>query len=348
MTINKTIFTLIILLSSHVHAQQVSFHTFLSEHEKVERLDSASFGCPYEFIENENRYSKFLPPANDDCLCKQEDIRWQKGSYVEFKNFIAVALQRYCMNYQDGNNEWFMENDGFDYMLITYSRDGMMIDCKSIGHYGTAAYKIGIKASHDGKDLMVEQRTLDDCSLLVQYKNLEYTSCTRKYTLNSDGKIKESVTVAPHKEIVDVLSSVKQFSFEQFKAYFQRQDNPKIDHTLFTREGGDKELPFESCLALIPYPLDYNCWPRNIWWTAYQYIEDEEQFSFFVIKSCDTPKIGFYPYSDKMILEFHKDGTFKGARNVYHFDDNYFVDEDMQNNMITKTLKHIFAERARK
>ena len=56
----------------------------------------------------------------------------------------------------------------------------------------------------------------------------------------------------------------------------------------------------------------------------------------------------FYPYSDNMILEFHKDGTFKGARNVYHFDDNYFVDEDMQNNMITKTLKGIFAKRARK
>lgn len=117
-----------------------------------------------------------------------------KGSYVEFKNFIAVALQRYCMDYQDGNNEWFMENDGFDYMLITYSRNGKMIDCKSIGHYGTTAYKIGIKESDDGKSLVVEQRTLDDCSLLVQYKNLEYTSCTRKYTLNSDGKIKESVT----------------------------------------------------------------------------------------------------------------------------------------------------------
>ena len=290
MTINKTIFTLIILLSSHVHAQQVSFHTFLSEHEKVERLDSAAFDSPRGFIENADLYSNFLPPVSDDCLCKQEDIRWQRGNYVEFENFIAVALQRYCMDYQDGKDEWFMENDGVDNMLITYSRDGKVIDSKPLGHYGTAAYKIGIKASDDGKGLVVEQRTLDDCSLLVQYKNLEYTSCTRKYTLDSDGKIKERITVAPHKEIVDILSSVKQFSFDQFKAYFQKQNNPVIDHTLFTRDGGGKELPFESCLSLIPYPLDYNCWPRNIWWTAYQYIEDEELFSFFVIKSCDTPR----------------------------------------------------------
>ena len=270
MKLRLTILALKILVCSHVHAQQVSFQTFLSEHNKVEKLDSASFGSPYEFIESESLYSEFLPPANDDCHCKQKDISWQKGSYIEFENFIAVALQRYCRDYQDGNSKWFMENDGVDYMLITYSRDGKMIDCKTLCHSGTAAYAIGIKASDDGRSLFVEQKTLDDCSLLVQYKNLVYTSYTRKYTLKSSGKIKESIVVAPHKETVDVLSSVKQFSFEQFKDYFHKQVNPAINHTLFTSAGEDRELPFESCLFIIPDTLDHNSWPRDIRWIPCQ------------------------------------------------------------------------------
>ena len=282
MKIKKPIIVLMILLSSHVHAQKVSFQTFLSEHKEVEKLDSTSFGSPYEFIESESLYSEFLPTINDDCHCKQKGIRWQKGSYIEYKNFIAVALQRYCMDYQDGNDEWFMENDGFDYMLITYSRDGKMIDCKTLCHSGTAAYAIGIKASDDGRSLFVEQKTLDDCSLLVQYKNLVYTSCTRKYTLLSNGKINERITIAPHKETVDVLSSVKQFSFEQFKAYFHKQDKHVIDHTLFTMAEEDKELPFESCLFIIPDTLDHNSWPRDIRWIPCQYIEQKNLITFFI------------------------------------------------------------------
>ena len=344
MSINKTIFALIILLSSHVHAQQISFQTFLSEHEKVEKLDSASFGSPYEFIESASLYSEFLPPTNDVCYCKQKDISWQKGSYIEFKNFIAVALQRYCKDYQDCNDEWFMENDGFDYMLITYSRDGKMIDSKTLCHSGTAAYTIAIKASDDGRSLVVEQKTLDDCSLLLQYKNLEYTVSTSKYTIKSDGKIKERITIAPHKKTVDVLSSVKQFSFEQFKAYFHKQDKPVIDHTLFTMAEEGKELPFESCLSLIPDTVDTKGWPREICWNPCQYIESDDLFYFFFITDCRFPKKG-YPYVDFLVLEFHKDGTFKGARNVYHWsDDMADVDTDTRNTLVNKALKHFFAE----
>lgn len=341
MKLRLTILALKILVCSHVHAQQVSFQTFLSEHEKVEKLDSASFGSPYEFIESESLYSEFLPPANDDCHSKQKYISWQKGSYIEFENFIAVALQRYCSDYQDGNSKWFMENDGFDYMLITYSRDGKMIDCKTLCHSGTAAYAIGIKASDDGRNLIVEQKTLDDCSLLVQYKNLVYTSCTRKYTLKSSGKIKESIVVAPHKETVDVLSSVKQFSFEQFKGYFHKQVNPAINHTLFTSAREDRELPFESCLFIIPDTLDHNSWPRDIRWIPCQYIEQKNLITFFIIKDCSTPKVGVLPYADYMILEFHKDGTFKGAKNIYHWQDDSIADETTKNNQITKTLKSL-------
>ncbi len=201
MKLRLTILALKILVCSHVHAQQVSFQTFLSEHNKAEKLDSASFGSPYEFIESESLYYEFLPPANDDCHCKQKDISWQKGSYIEFENFIAVALQRYCRDYQDGNDKWFMENDGFDYMLITYSRDGKMIDCKTLCHSGTAAYAIGIKASDDGRSLVVEQKHWMIAACWFNTR-IWYTHRVRANTpLNQAGRLKKALLLPRTKRL---------------------------------------------------------------------------------------------------------------------------------------------------
>ena len=158
----------------------------------------------------------------------------------------------------------------------------------------------------------VQAETLCDCSLLLQYNNLEYSG--------------------------------EQLSFEQFKVYFHKHDIAGINHTLFTPSGERTELPFESCLSLIPDTLDHNCLPGNIWWIPCRYIEHEDFFYFFVIKDCSTPKIGFLPYVDYMILVFHKDGKFKGASNIYHWDDSMVVDEAVRNNSITNALD-IFTKR---
>lgn len=108
-----------------------------------------------------------------------------------------------------------MENDGTDYVLITYSYNGEMLDYKVVGHSGTA-YAIRMTAPKKGTGLVVEQKVLDDCSLLRQYKDLAYTISTHEYIVKSDGMIEKRSIDAPCKEIVDVMSSVEQFSFEQF------------------------------------------------------------------------------------------------------------------------------------
>lgn len=279
-----------------------------------------------------------LPQANEECRCAQENIRWQKGRYVEYKNFIAVTLQRYCSDYQDGNSQWFMENDGTDYVLITYSYNGEMLDYKAVGHSGTA-YAIRMTAPKKGIGLVVEQKVLDNCSLLRQYRDLAYTIYTHEYIVKSDGTIEKRSVDAPRKEIVDVMSSVEQFSFEQFQTYFQKWDKPYVDYTLFTSSKDQTELPFESCLSLIPDTLDHNCWPRDIRWLPCRYMENEKFISFFIIKECMTPKAGFIPYTDYLILEFHKNGTFKRARNIYHWDDDSVVADSVMHTLITKNLK---------
>lgn len=341
----KIVALLIMLPLTHVYAQQVSFQTFLSEFEKSKSIDSIPFGKVYDFIDYGKQYSQFLPPTNEECRCEQENISWKKGSYVEYKNFIAAMLQRVCYNYQDGNSQWFMENDVTDYMLITYSRKGEILDYKIVGHSGRAYVINNITAAENDSGIIVEQKILDDCSLLRQYKNLVYTVSKHKYILKSDGKIEEQSVGVPNKETLDVLSSIKQFSFEQFMSYFKKWDKTNVDHTLFSLSSDDAELPFESCLSLLPDTLDYNCWPRDIQWEPCQYIENEKGFYCFIIKDCMTPKAGFSPYTDYLILEFNKNGTFKSAKNIYHSDDNSVVDNATRQSLITKALKAFYTEK---
>ena len=150
------------------------------------------------------------------------------------------------------------------------------------------------------------KKVLDDCSLLRQYKDLAYTIYTHEYIVKSDGTIEKRSIDAPREEIVDVMSSVEQFSFEQFQTYFQKWDKTYVDYTLFTSSKDQTELPFESCLSLISDTLDHNCWPRDIGWLPCRCMENEKFISFFIIKECMTPKAGFIPYTDYLILEFYK------------------------------------------
>lgn len=49
--------------------------------------------------------------------------------------------------------------------------------------------------------------------------------------------------------------------------------------------------------------------------------------------------LGFVDY---MILEFKNNGTFKSAKNIYHWDDDMQVTEETKNSQITKGLKSYF------
>ncbi|MDE5561899.1 MAG: hypothetical protein K2J00_08940 [Bacteroidaceae bacterium] len=345
-TIKIALLSFTILPLTHICAHEASFRTFLSEHEKVNCIDSVSFGKAFDFIEDVERYSDFLPPT-DDRYNGNIYINWGwiRGSRIEGKNYIAVTLQRYYSDFLDGNHRWFMENEGTDYVIITYSREGKMLDCKTVGRSG-AAYSLHISAPKHGLGCVVEQNIIDDCSQLLQYINPVHTVFAKEYVLKSDGKIKEREIVAPHKEVVDVMSSVKQFSFEQFLSNFRKWDKPYVDHTLFTPSSDQAELPFESCLSLIPDTLDYNCWPREIRWIPCRYIETKDVLHFFVIKDCPTPKVGYAPYTNFLALEFHKDGTFKCASNIYYCDDNSNVDVATANILITKALKRSFVKGA--
>lgn len=64
-TIKIALLLFTILPLTHICAHEASFRTFLSEHEKVNCIDSVSFGKAFDFIEDVERYSDFLPPTDD-------------------------------------------------------------------------------------------------------------------------------------------------------------------------------------------------------------------------------------------------------------------------------------------
>lgn len=100
---------------------------------------------------------------------------------MECGDFIAVMLKRHCQDYKDGNSQYFTENIVTDYMLVTYSRDGKILDFKTVGHDGRA-YFTRIAPNKQVPNFLAEQGSLDfslipdtlDCGCWPRY--LQWTA----------------------------------------------------------------------------------------------------------------------------------------------------------------------------
>lgn len=325
---NIFIFSLLLHLA-HVTAQPAAFQTFLSEFKKCSQINLASFGS--RIISDSDQidcdtYASFLPPMEEDCPCEQNNVLWYAGSYIEYKDFIITMLRIYCQDYKDGNDQYFIENDGIDYMLVTYSRDGEILDFKTVGRDGHA-YFTRISSLGQASHFRVEQGSLDDCTLIFQYKDLAYTVKTSEYAINSDGKIKAKIIGKPKKETIKNPENDRTpIRFEEFMSYFKKWDNPFVCDSLFIPSTPHADLPFPACFSLIPDTLDCGCWPRNLQWTPCRYIENQERYFFFITKGCIIPHRAPSPYTDYMVLTFSKDGIFKETLNILHITDDSHIE----------------------
>ena len=260
---------------------------------------------------------------------------------MEFDGLVAVMLKRHCQDYKDGNSQYFMENSVTDYMLITYSRGGEIRDFKTLGHDGWA-YFTRISPGGQALKFIVEQGSLDDCTLIFRYKDLVYTVRTCEYTIDPDGKIKDKTVGASQKETIkNPENNRTPIRFEEFMSYFGKWEKPYVNDSLFVPAREDAELPFPACFSLIPDSLDCNCWPRNLEWTAGWYIESNSHYFFFVCKGCMNPHSHQAPYTDYMMLTFSKDGKFEEALNVFQVTDDSDI-EDLSS-VLTLRLKSSLA-----
>ena len=254
---------------------------------------------------------------------------------MECGGFITVMLKRHCQDYKDGNSQYFIENLVTDYMLVTYSCDGEILDFKTVGHDGRA-YFTRIAPKGQAPNFLVEQGSLDDCTSILRYQDLTYTVRTYEYNVSPDGKIKERTTGTAQKETIKNPENDRApIRFDEFMSYFKKWEKPYVNDSLFIPSTQQAYLPFPECFSLIPDTLDCGCWTRDLQWTPGRYIESKERYFFFVTKGCMTPHRAPSPYADYMVLEFSKDGIFKEASNIFHATD----DSDIEDLPLALTLR---------
>jgi len=81
---------------------------------------------------DEKLYKDFIPSDVEGS--------WLKGSYIKHGDLIIAMLRRWRYDFHDRFEKLFVEYEFCDYMLITYSGKGEILDYKAIGYYGGGSY----------------------------------------------------------------------------------------------------------------------------------------------------------------------------------------------------------------
>ena len=341
MSLRKFLFPLLLLLPVPCMAQEATFQSFLQDFRECSRVELSCYGdikaANNPYVDNE-MYKNFLPVVADS-------ITWLKGSCFRHGDIIVAMLRKWDMNVYDKYKHYIMENDVCNFMLITYSAKGELIDSKVLGKYGGNdvgnTYYTNITPTGDPLKFRVEQATLDgDGKLMLQYKeDLVYTVATHEYTISPEGKIVDKTlgTKKEHRRPKGVENSGNA-SFEEFKSNFVKWNKPFSNDTLFESKVPGEFLSVPDCFNTIPDTILSNVAPRDAELSPCRYIETEESCFFFMVEGCMIPIEG-YPYTDYKILEFDKKGRFKKQYIVAHFSDDMDKDYEKIPGVLSQNLK---------
>lgn len=341
MSLRKFLFPLLLLLPVPCMAQEATFQSFLQDFRECSRVELSCYGdvkaANNPYVDKEI-YKNFLPVVADS-------IMWLKGSCFRHGDIIVAMLRKWDMNVYDKYKHYIMENDVCNFMLITYSAKGELIDSKVLGKYGGNdvgnTYYTNITPTDDPLKFRVEQATLDgDGKLMKQYKeDLIYTVTTHEYTISPEGKIADKTlgTAKEHRRPKGTENSGNT-SFAQFKSYFAKCTAPYNNDSLFEMKVPGEFLSKPECFDIIPDTILSNVMPRDADLAACRYIETEESCFFFMVEGCMIPIKG-YPYTDYKILEFDKKGRFKKQYIVAHFSDDMDIDYEKIPGVLSQNLK---------
>ena len=341
MSLRKFLFPLLLLLPVPCMAQEATFQSFLQDFRECSQVELSCYGdvkaANNPYVDKEI-YKNFLPVVADS-------IMWLKGSCFRHGDIIVAMLRKWDMNVYDKYKHYIMENDVCNFMLITYSAKGKLIDSKVLGKYGGNdvgnTYYTNITPTDDPLKFRVEQATLDgDGKLMKQYKeDLIYTVTTHEYTISPEGKIADKTlgTAKEHRRPKGTENSGNT-SFAQFKSYFAKCTAPYNNDSLFEMKVPGEFLSKPECFDIIPDTILSNVMPRDADLAACRYIETEESCFFFMVEGCMIPIEG-YPYTDYKILEFDKKGRFKKQYIVAHFSDDMDIDYEKIPGVLSQNLK---------
>ena len=284
------------------------FATFLSELKEVSIPDISAFGS-YESKNTDNKFSCFLPVAENDCPCKE--INWKNGGYMLNGNIVVVFMSRICWDYHDAFDKYLMENTGRDLIMIAYSAEGKLIDYKIVAHEGEA-YKVIMKYDVNNKALIVERGSLKDGKPLREYGDLTFNMERHIFSVDKNGMIKDAPTGKPWKEILrNNNDKAGRPAFSKFLIRFEKWKETDVDNSVFENNNNDNTLSTQDIYMMTSDTLDCDCFQKDLMWNAGHYINTGKSYYCFVVKCCEYPKDNDSDrYIDYLILEFDKNGVF--------------------------------------
>lgn len=316
----KYIILLLLLSVISAHAKPSnSFRTFLAQMQELSVDNIQDFDITSFNTIDADLYGAFLPHQGDKCPCNSEHIVWLKGVYKTLDKVVMTVLPRACLCYHDEMQRYVIENLVTDYILITYSHEGKILDYKMIGQQGFGKFShLEYRVHHHA--IISEQGYLTDASLIKQYKPQVYTITKHQYTFEDGkrGRIRtKQIAEVREKVIPDNNPQNTNLTYQEFRSYFRKWTKDYVNDEVFSHNEYRKELPSPSVYSIISDTLDCNCWPRDILWTPGHYIETELHTYFFLVKDCTIPKQG-EPFVENFILVFNKEGTLLVVQKVDH------------------------------
>lgn len=336
-----------VLSSFSVSAQTGDFAAFLSGMKEVLMPDASVFGPPtWGDHVSLNDFSQYLPKQDSTCRCN-EDIVWLGCGYMKMDDYILAFLRRGCGEFSENRFKyWLMEDSGSDKTLAVYSVDGELLDYKAVAR---DAYCYFDTISYDprSRSFTVEAGELDEPGNWYRFEDLVYITSTHRYSIAKNGKIKDKVLQKRGKHIVPnerrKYSDVD-LSFPQFLSRFHKWEKPWVVNDSIFEQRTRQELPAYFMYKLIPDSVECQCWPTEMWWNAYHYIETSDKYLCFVNEGCSMPTAEEGIFTNYYMLVFAKQGILEQVVKICRSrDEDDFTPEEF-NALLTKRLREVLMQ----
>lgn len=279
------------------------------------------------------KFGDYLPVLGNRMDEPKCDYYWYKnGWYTDINGIVTViafsnADLRSC--YEDSEyNRSLAENNVQECYLLTYTKDGRLIDTARISRDGDCYLSRVKNVVAHPLSLIVEQGVVSDGRMFLFYDDLRYKLRRLKYSVSSDGSISSAQEGDAWEELLpQERSTPENTTFDAYLRLFRKWNKATLDESVFasTNEWSD----YMSVSSFVPDTLDCQCYPRELSWIPCHYIERGDKYVCFLDAVCEYPKESLIErYVTHLQLTYTKEGKLTDTKivsSILFDDDSYGV-----------------------
>lgn len=311
------------------------FKAFLLNFTPVRLLADTMFVAP-QYYKDEidmKKFGDYLPVLGDGKDEPKCYYYWHKNGWYTDRNGIVtvIAFSDTDIRSCDENSEYnrsLEENTVQECYLLTYTKDGHLIDTARISRDGDCYFSRVKNVIAHPLSLIVEQGVVADGHMFLFYDDLKYKVRRLKYSVSSDGSISSVQEGEVWEELLpQKRSTTENTTFDAYLKLFRKWNKTTLDESVFTAMG--KWLDYMSVSSFVPDTLDCQCYPRELFWIPCHYIERGEKYVCFLEAVCEYPKeLLMDRYVSRLQLTYTNEGKLTDTKivsSILYDDDSYGV-----------------------